>query len=73
MDKISSVLNRHVLLFFLMVGYESDEGAFVYLTWRRFFTFDQRSRAFTHSSLRHAGLTSADPKAGDETFFPGFS
>lgn len=56
-----------------MVGYESDEGGFVYLTWRKFFTFDQRSRVFTHSSLRRAGLTSADPKAGDETFFPGFS
>lgn len=24
-----------------MVGYETDEGAFVYLTWTKFFTFDQ--------------------------------
>lgn len=34
-----------------MVGYETDEGAFVYLTWTKFFTFDQRSRAFTNLTL----------------------
>lgn len=51
-----------------MVGYETDEGAFVYLTWAKFFTFDQRSRAFTNLTLV-APTGRSDP----ETFVPSFS